>query len=148
MLKIKNPENIFVRQKIYHTQVQISEQTPIEKKDVVVVYKDTADSLSSSQTEMLNKLVLACKFLLNDAVYLNATKVNGTISTLQKKYQPKLILAMGEVNLGIHLNMLPKYSAAEINNTYIIKTETPSRLESSKVEKETLWKVLKTSLNI
>ena len=108
----------------------------------------TGKGSSFLQIEMLNKLVLACKFLLNDTVYLNASEVNATISMLQNIYQPKLILAMGEVNLGAHLNMLPKYSAAEINNTYIIKTATPLRLESSKSEKETLWKTLKTSLNI
>lgn len=141
-MQINSPQTLFQKQKIYRIKKEQSLTVQDRPIKVIVLYENESAELPVSLADMLNKLILACKFNKEEALYIN-NKINPvSLAILYSTYQPEVILIFGEMKLSNNLAGLKKNYPYEINGVKILRTETLESLEKIKAEKSALWESL------
>ncbi len=150
MIKIAATNTLFNRQKLFKTgrDTGTVKRFSAEGKNMAVVYAHAEKELPAAVKEMLDKIIVACKFKPEQTIYLNNKFNKLSIGELLNANPLSLVIVFGEVALSRNLAKLKKNEPYEMNGTIIIQTEPLSKLHADKKEKDLLWKVLKKTINL
>jgi len=150
MLELSSPELLYNKQKVYHVQDGVFDTiTKTDARKAIVVYDLPSETLQQPLKEMLDRLIQACKFKPEEAIYINARFTpDVTLGALQNKYNPVAVLVFGEVNLSRNLNKLRKNVAYDFSGVKVVNTDLMEMLVKNDAAKKTLWGVLKNMLGL
>ncbi len=139
MIKLTNADLLFEKQPVYRVLTSKSALSATPHK-VIIVYRSAAAELPASQKEMLEKLVVACKYKVEDVVYVN-TGISGEMSlgVLKATYSPEVVLVFGEVKVSHNLPALKRNQPFELNGLKVLQAEELDKLHSNAKEKGVLW---------
>jgi len=150
MLELSSPDLLFNKQKVFHLIDSVT-KTTIEKslRKAVIVFDVTPEIIAPAMTEMLDKLIQACRFKPEETIYLNARFASDvSLITLQNTYQPDVVLIFGDVVISRNLTKLRKNFPYELNGVKIVNAESMELLLKNDAAKKALWGVLKKMLNL
>ena len=152
MIKLELPELLFDKQKIYGhlTDVEKKETQLIvnDETEALVLYEAKNSEITGSQKEMLDKMMVACKFTPNQVQYMNVNGAKIALGQLLGSKVPKLVLLFGKLPLSGNLGQLAKHQPVNLGGVNVILTEQLDKLEVSNADKKGLWETLKMVLNI
>jgi hypothetical protein len=152
MIKLNSPELLFDKHKLYvHlTNVGKNEEMPHINDDTqaLVLYAAKNSEITDAQKEMLDKMMVACKFTPNQVQYMNVNGLKVALGQLFGNKTPKLVLLFGKLPLSGNLGQLAKHHPVTLGGVNVILTEQLDKLEVSNADKKALWETLKMVLNI
>ena len=152
MIQVTKPHLLFKGQKVYHLPKDVENQQNGAINGsfakFIAVYESDSSELIPSRKEILDKLIIACKYNPEQVVYVNVGMKTATLSNLLVQYSPEVILIFGEIEISRNMTNLKKNYPFEINGVKILQTETLEKLEKVTGEKSLLWASLKRMLNI
>lgn len=149
MLTLSSPELLFKKQKIYHINPHVEKISSERQCRVLIVFDSASEMLPKHLKEMADKMIMACQYKLEDAVYFNAnTTKNASLGSLQGQFTPEVLLVFGNVNLGKNIQNVQKNVPYEFNGMNFIYGESLEVLEKNNTEKGELWKALKKMLKL
>ena len=150
MLELSSPELLFNKQKVYHLQDSVtSTTTKPEQRKAVVVYDMPTETVAQPLQEMLDKLIMACKFKPEETIHIN-TRFTPDVSlgTLENQYTPVMVIVFGEVSMSRNLTKLKKNFAYELNGVKVVNTDGLEALVKNDAGRKALWMVLKKMLGL
>jgi hypothetical protein len=146
MILIQLPELLLKSEKVYN--LPDNRLNTAQTCKIVLLYDSAKTILSPQLKEMTDKLVAACKFTAEDAVYIDYSVNSVSLGTIQNKLAPMLILVFGNIDFTRNMQKMKKHFVYDINDTKIIITSDMAALDSNKAEKSALWGVLQKALGL
>lgn len=150
MLGLNAPDTLFNKQKLvrFNTNVDNKTEHAIPCK-VAVVYELQAKELPTATKDMLDKIIMACRFKIEEAVYINRHLVADTsLGVLQSEFSPVLVLVFGDISVSRNLTKLQNNVPYVINGMHVICMESITSFSKNDAAKKTLWALLKKVLGI
>jgi hypothetical protein len=152
MIKLVSPQILLGKHNIYAHLQSVEKNTPaFESKDVIkaiVLYASSRPQISDSQTEMLNKIMTACKFESSEVQYINLQLNPASVGEIISNYSPDIILVFGKTSLGRNMTELPENRAVSISGVQVLRTAELDKVETDAAVKKKLWITLQNILNI
>lgn len=149
MIELKVPQFLLEKQKLMQVSAGSADKALSSKKaKVVLIYNHNGDQLPVSQKEMLDRLVVACKFDKSETAYLNCFEHQYKLGFVLSAYSPSLVLVFGDISLSQNIVRMVKNHAYEISGAIVIRTESIDNLEKVKGEKSKLWDSLCVALKL
>ncbi len=149
MLLLSSPQLLFNRQKVFRINNNVEKKSLTSGTyKIVLVYDYNTAELSLQLKEMIDKIVQACKFNIQEALYINRNLYQDiSLGYIQNQFNPGVILVMGNLDLSRNATPFKKNVPYEMNGTKILFTSTVTDLDQVKGEKQALWAVLQRMLN-
>jgi hypothetical protein len=149
MLRISNPSLIFMGQRLYHTANNVEKPAIAPANYKIAFLYQTNGELTGSLKEMADKLVVACKFKPEEAVYMPANANNITsIAIIKANYGANALLIFGNISISRNMAALKKNVPYELNGIKLLRTESLETLQKNGNEKMALWEGLKKMFGI
>jgi hypothetical protein len=143
-LEIHYPELLFDRQRIYRISSSVDKKSEALNDCKLLVCYSSKIELHSATTDMLNKLIGACKVSDADVVYLNLYNNDYSFADAINEYNPEVVLIFGEISLRSNMASLFKNHIFEIGAIKLIRTDSLDDVfNNKKGEKTNLWSALK-----
>lgn len=144
VLKVNYPELLFDRQRIYRISSVVDKNLTASRSAKLLVCYSSKTELTVQHSEMLSKLIAACKVSDADVQYLNLCNEMYSFSDLLKSYSPEVVLVFGEVPFRSNMATLFKNHIFEIGDSKLLRTDAIEDVFSNKKgEKNSLWAALK-----
>lgn len=149
MLQLTSPQHLFNKQKVFQTTAAVENLSSNTKQArVVIVFESSTPELPANLKEMIDKMISACKYKPEDAVYINGTNTNYSIGRIQNQYRPETILIFGNISLGKNISCLNKNIGYELSGVKVLWAESLANLEKNANEKKVLWGALQRMLGL
>jgi hypothetical protein len=98
---------------------------------------------------MTEKLIAACRFKPDEAIYVNQNEPNyPSLNDLTSRLNIKLVLSFGNIRLSRNLTNLAKHRLYQFGEVKIIQTDSLEKLDKNSIAKKELWGVLTAALNL
>jgi DNA polymerase III psi subunit len=150
-MQLLYPQRVFHREKVFSISGNEKPQKgPISDGKgfrLVVVYENQAEVLPALLKDMLDKIILACKFGLEEVCYLNNRSSPLSFSQIIT-YGPEVILIFGDFSISRNMARLNKNSPYDLNGIKVLRAESLEKLEQMKAEKTVLWGSLQQMLGL
>lgn len=139
MFKLASPELLFDKLPVYRVLTSKS-ATSADLHKVIIVYQNEVKELPAGVKEMLEKLVVACKYKPEDVVYIDVSQTPDTsLGGIKAKYAPEVVLSFGDVVLSRNLPALKRNMPIVLNGMKVIHAEALDKLQANPKEKAALW---------
>jgi hypothetical protein len=152
MIELKYPELIFDRTKIYKVGSNNGTLQPIDfgvkSPKIVLIFDGSSEKMSEAINQMLAKLVTACGFEETEKLLINSAEYQLSLSDIQNRLCPKLVLLFGEIKLGGNIAGLKMNTPALLGGNVFIKADSLNKLVNHDAGKATLWKGIKQALTL
>jgi hypothetical protein len=152
MITLQYPELLFEKTKVYKITHSSNAAEPkefhVKNPQILLVFEESEVPISEPVQQMFSKLVAACGFSDNEKLLINYAEQLITLSDIQNKLQPKLVLLFGDLKLGGNIAMLKANNPTRLGENVFIKTEQPQKLVTNNAGKTALWKAIKHALTL
>lgn len=146
-MKLQAPALLFSNQKIYKTNIAATTPVSNEKVKLLLVYSDNSAGLSSSQTDMLMKMVAACGFKAEEKLLINFAKHGLSLASIALTFpEALLVIVFGDIPLSKNMALPKKNFPVQMGDQFFIYTLPVAMLETDKTEKTRLWNALQRVL--
>ncbi len=150
MVSLSSPEALFNKQKVFRISGNV-ENIPLQQDRcrIVVVYEAGAAGLPPALKETADKIVLACKFKMEEAVYINGSAAGDiSLGVLQNRYSPEMVLVFGDVLLGKNMPKFKKQVPYQLGGLNVLCASNLEMLDKNPGEKKLLWGLLQQILKL
>lgn len=152
MIKLRYPELLFEREKVYkisggHSASDWKEFEPKSLK-ILLIFEESEKDITEATGQMLNKLVVACGYSDNEKLLVSFAQRSISLSNIQNTLQPEMVLLFGDVELGGNISSLTRNQAVLIGEVVFIKTDSLVKLTTDEKGKAALWKGIKEGLKL
>jgi hypothetical protein len=146
-MKLQLPALLFANQKIYKTNFAANSPVSDKKVKLLLVYSDNSANLSSSQTDMLIRIVAACGFKAEEKMLINIAKEDLSLARIALTFpETLLVIVFGDIALSKNILLPKKNFPVQIGSQFLIYTSPIAKLETDKTEKTRLWNALQRVL--
>jgi hypothetical protein len=151
-MQLLNPQTLYHKQPLLAVSPQSKKEgyvlDPNKNYSLLVVYESGSPELPVPLKDMLDKLIGACRFKVEETAYINRQFSSTGLDKIMSQFQPQAMLIFGDIAISRNMARLSKNRPYEINGIKILRSENLEKLDQMIAEKQALWAALKQMFKV